>query len=280
MITILSYMQGLSGDFLAYQIHQNPGYVPVQLRPDSQNRYTLPCLTKPVFGWEVKNTRNQITPERMTALNTSYSNQHMILPTHQFQPVYNPDIRYVRLHSNDESIIRLSYAMWLFKSHKILQPPWMDRYDQICATPEPVRTELIQRYHKWKYMSYRYKLVPETGFNLRYYIHNYYKIYHNSIDISQNYREGYQYFGVGKILYDIEPEPLEEYLGIELDRTAIANYINANFDLLNTYGLDLNSPDFLDNLTDVLWPEMSQTINLDDYINENSSDIQSRFAGN
>lgn len=279
MITVLSYMQGLSGDFIAYQIHQNPTYESIELAPNSQNRYVMPCLTEPVFGWEIKNTRNQIDQQRLKVLQTVYK-RNIILPTHQFRPVYNDNLTWIRLHSQDESIVKLSYAMWIFKSHVILQPPWLDRYDQICATPEPIRTELLTKYHKWKYMSYQHKLMPNGQFDLRHYIKNYYTIYSEKVNINTNARQGYTYFDIAELLYQCKPDSLEQHLNITLDRQAISEYTDNNFKQLNNRGLQLDDLNFLDNLTDVVEQQMLQTIDLNDYINENSNnpDIRSRFA--
>ena len=271
-------MPGLSGDFVAYLSHQNPSYEPIDLEANSENRYVMPCLTVPVFGWEIKNTKNPIDQHRAKVLQTVYQ-KNIMLPTHQFRPIYNEDLGWIRLHSKDESIIKLSYAMWIFKSHIILQPPWLDRYDQIRATPEPIRTELLTKYHKWKYLSYHFDLMNNGKFDLRHYIKNYYEIYREKINIDTNARIGYKYFDIAELLYQCKPDAFEQHLNIKLDRKEISNYTDNNFKQLNKRGLRLDDQHFLDNLTDVIEQQMLQTIDLNDYINENSDnpDIQSRF---
>ena len=85
---------------------------------------------------------------------------------------------------------------------------------------------------------------------------------------------------IAELLYQCKPDSLEQHLNITLDRQAISEYTDNNFNQLNNRGLQLDDSNFLDNLTDVVEQQMLQTINLNDYINENSNnpDIRSRFA--
>ena len=156
---------------------------------------------------------------------------------------------------------------------------YWDRYDQICATPEPIRTELLTKYHKWKYLSYHFNLMNNGKFDLRHYIKNYYEIYREKINIDTNARIGYKYFDIAELLYQCKPDAFEQHLNIKLDRKEISNYTDNNFKQLNKRGLRLDDQHFLDNLTDVIEQQMLQTIDLNEYINENSDDpdIQSRF---
>ena len=271
MITILSYPQGCSGDFVALQIHKNESYHKIQLQPNSVNRYELPCLTENVFGWEVKVSKNNITKEIVDKLNKFYNYKDLVLPTHRFRPSYhfnefnNDDVNLVRLYTKNTDIIKLSYAMWLYKSHSILEEPYKERLQQLKNTPEPVRTELITKFHKWKYLCYYGNIMVNGQFDLGEYIKGYFKIYEQQCNLSFKKEEGYTYFDIADLIYNANTAKLEEYLNIELDKISFKNYADANYQLLKDNSVDLYSENFFDQLTDSLEDRMMQTLDLTDY---------------
>lgn len=266
MITILSYHPGFSGDFIASQIHKNDGYINIKLQPNNVNRYVWPCLTERVFGWEIKNTKLQtITKDNMDILNQVYNYQHMILPTHQFKPVYNNELNFIRLHSSNLDIVKLSFAMWLFKSHIINDTPWPERLSQIKNTPEPVRTELIKKFHKWKYLCYKHNLNKNNKFDVEEYIKGYFEIYKQKCDITVKYRDKYRYFDIQEIVYDSNTTKLENYLNVTLNKHNFTEYATANYKLLKDNSIDLYSNNFINQLILSVKDSMMETMDLTDY---------------
>lgn len=262
MITILSYTPGCSGDFIATQIHKNDSYYNIILEPNGVNRYELPCLTRDIFGWEVKTSKRNITKKRMDVLNKVYNYKDLILPTHRFKSIYNDELDFIRLYSNNLDVIKLSYAMWIYKSHAICSVPWPDRWEQIQNTPEPYRTELITKFHKWKYLCYRYNLTVEGKFDIDAYIKGYFEIYKQQVDLSFKKVKGYKYFDISEIIYEANTSELEEYLNIELDKTRFKNYADANFKLLEDKSVDLYSENFFKQLTLSVKDSMMETMDL------------------
>lgn len=271
MITILSYPQGCSGDFVALQIHKNPGYLDIKLEPNSVNRYELPCLTADIVGWEVKESKNDITKKIVDKLNKFYNYKNLVLPTHRFRPAYrfkefkNNDLNLVRLYTKNTDIIKLSYAMWLYKSHIILEEPHKERLQQIKNTPEPIRTELITKFHKWKYLCYSGNVMLNGQFDIGEYIKGYFKIYEQQCNLSFKKETGYTYFDISDLIYNANTSKLEEHLNIELDQNIFKNYADANYQLLKDNLVDLYSENFFDQLTDSIKDNMMQTMDLTNY---------------
>ena len=262
MITVLSYLQGCSGDFIATQIHKNDSYYNLTIDPNNVNRYVYPCLTNNIFGWQFKVSNQKITKQRMDILNEVYDYKNLILPTHQFSPVYNDELNFVRLYSTNLDVIKMSFAMWLYKSHAAPDAPWPERYEEILNTPEPFRSELITKFHKWKYLCYRYNLTVENKFDIDAYIKGYFEIYKKQCSLAFGQENGYKYFDISKIIYDANTTELEEYLSIDLDKNSFKNYADDNYKLLEDNSVDLYSENFLNQLVLSVKNTMMETMDL------------------
>ena len=260
MITLLSYVPGMSGDFLSYLIHKNPDYVDIELTPTLTNRYLFPCFTENINGREIKVTREKLDNQTIKILNEKYYNKKLVLPTHQFKKIYNNNLNYVRLFSSNEYTTKLSYAMWMIKSHSDVDEPWPQRYEEIKKIQDhSIRNEIIQHFHKWKYLAYKNNLLVDGKFDLYYYIKNYYVEYKN---MTQRIQAGYQYIDIHDTIYESNTDILNNIFNINIDCASIYNYANQNIDILTKNNINPAEDLFFQQLYNMLFTKLNETINL------------------
>lgn len=249
MITILSYHPGLSGDFLAYNIHQDKKYFNINdlcIKAES-NRYLFPCLTTPVLGWEIKVENKNLTIEDIHKLNIYYKID-IVLPTHIYRHIKkHKKCKYVRLYTKNETTLKLSFVLWWIKSHIISEEPYLSRLIEIKNIPEsPIKTELVTKFQKWKYLSYKLNFMNNGSFDLYYYIKNIYNYYihHASLDNMK----GFHNIDVYETIYNGNYKTIENIFDVEINNNLIKEYAHKNNELLNEIDIDINLENFLDQL--------------------------------
>jgi hypothetical protein len=249
MITILSYHPGLSGDFLAYNIHQDKKYFNINdlCIKTEFNRYLFPCLTTPVLGWEIKVENKNLTIEDIHKLNIYYKID-IVLPTHIYRHIKkHKKCKYVRLYTKNETTLKLSFVLWWIKSHIISEEPYLSRLIEIKNIPESlIKTELVTKFQKWKYLSYKLNFMNNGSFDLYYYIKNIYNFYihHASLDNMK----GFHNIDVYETIYNGNYKTIENIFEVEINNNLIKEYAHKNNELLNEIDIDINLENFLDQL--------------------------------
>ena len=262
----------MSGDFIAYLIHQNSEYVDIDdniydisYPKNANNRYLFPCLTTDVLDWSIKLSGNRLLDEDIDKLTSYYNNESLVLPTHRFRTIFNDKLTYIRLYTHDIYYSRLSYAMWFLKSHCMLQSPQPERIDVIKKIEnQSRREELMTKFTKWKWLAYRYECYcPEKGFDTRYYVKNYFiRYYYIHGHLDSNYRQGYNYIDANELIYKQKIEKLCNLLDINLNKSLLQSYTDTNYAMLEKYSIDIYSDKFFDQLHDLVEPELNKTMNL------------------
>jgi len=248
MITILSYHPGLSGDFLAYNIHQDKKYFNINhlfYKKTETNRYLFPCLTSSVLGWEIKDEFKNLIEYDINKLNTYYK-KNIILPTHFYKNTKKHEkCRYVRLYTKNETILKLSFVLWWIKSHIISDLPVLSRLIEINNMSKgPIKTEIVTRFQKWKYLSYKLNFMNNGSFDLYYYIKNIYNnfyIYHAQL----HNMEGFHNIDIYETIYTGNYKIIENIFNVEINEDLIKEYAYKNKELLKEINININSENFL-----------------------------------
>lgn len=254
----------MSGDFLAYLIHQNAGYNPVPESADSNNKYLFPNWCQEVYGWNNKVSDRGLRHSDNLHLTRHYNCDNLVIPTHRFQKPFSTDFEFIRLYTHDVAIARLCYAMWFIKAHSILAPPWPERLNRIRAIrTKKDRNELLTRWHKWKFLAWRERVHTEDGWDARHYIHNYFTRYYYIYNhLNSNHRRGYNYYDVADLLYKSDVGALEEQLNITIDQKILQAYTERNRSMLDVHGIDIHSNNFFNQLADAVMDNMNLSMDI------------------
>lgn len=284
MITIFSYLAGMSGDFIAYLVHQNPGYLQIDNPKNANNRYVFPSLTLEPLQFDAKihdlDARTHqdqfLSSVDIDKILKYYNKQHLVIPTHRFIATFDDRLTYVRLFTHNIPIARLSYAMFFLKSHCNLEEPYPSRLEQIKSIDnEIVREQLLTNYAKWKWLAWRYECCDiEKGFDTRYYVRNYFiRYYYIFGHLDSKFRQGYNYIDANELIYKQNTNELCKLLDVDLDKVLLQDYANTNYSLLEKNNIDIHSDKFFDQLHDLVEPELNKTINLYEKIKTRSEPI-------
>lgn len=254
----------MSGDFLAYLIHQNAGYCPVPESADSNNKYLFPNWAQEVYGWNNKVSNRGLQHSDNLNLTRHYQCENLVVPTHRFQSVFSDEFQFIRLYTHDIPTARISYAMWFLKAHSLLHEPWPERLLHIRDIQNPSeRDELLSRWHKWKFLAWQERVLSEDGWDARYYVHNYFtRYYYIHNHLNSNHRRGYNYYDLGDLLYSANVSALEKQLNITIDRKLLQEYAERNRGMLHVHGIDIHSDDFFDQLADAVMDNMNLSMDI------------------
>ena len=259
MIYYISYEPGLSGDFLAFLLHQNEGFYKIdQNITDNNNRYWFPNLTEP-FEYDFKLTKTPFTNEESAKL-TSYYKSSIALPTHTYLPNNNiQDTIFIRLYTQDIHIIKISFILWWIKSHCTPVDPSLARKKEIFEIKNNyIREELINSFEMWKYVAYKHNFLKNDKFDLYYYIE---KKYHHEIryirDIKYN---NYNNLDINDLFYK---NKLSSVCGVDIDQNRINNYVQNNYKIIDRTNINLNKDGWLNDLKEYIFKNLSPPIKLE-----------------
>lgn len=226
MNTLLSYHPGGCGEFLCNLIQPRVSTI------IENNRYVLSD------NYGLKNLPHD---QSFPILDIS----NACVPTHWFGPATYLDNN-IRLYSEDEETIKISYVMWWLKSHASSTIPWNER---ILEVKEKGWDDLLDDWHNWKYMA-RVHGIKE---DLRTYIEEIYYLHYKPNFMRKV--DGWTNLDLSQIIYGDKLIPeLNSILNIELDIQQIKSYAEKNKSM--TKGL-LNSDNFFDDLYVIVENEIS-----------------------
>lgn len=205
MNTLLSYHPGGSGEFLCNIICPKDNTI------IENNRYLLP---------DKHGLKNLPHDQEFPKLDIS----NACVPTHWFGPVTYFD-NHIRLYSEDEDIIKISYVMWWLKSHMNSTIPWNER---ILEVKERGWDDLLQNWHNWKYMA-RVHGIKE---DLRTYIEEIYYLHYKPNFMRQIY--GWTNLDLGQVVYGHKDIPkINNLLNTNIDVEKIKSYSERNISMYN-----------------------------------------------
>jgi len=264
--TLISYVPGLSGDFIAYMAHQDPSYYPIDLswvdniKVTKHNMWRFPNLLRPI-GLEAKTyplTRPWTVDQNLlNILHDIYGDKKILLPSHWYRPITPENTnglfdRGIRLYADSYRTLKICSALWWVKSHAIATDIWPHRQEEIeemIRSNHPLKhllPDILQSYHNWKYTSIRYNILKDGQLDLPTYIRRHLREVY-SYGNSLLYTENYLRVAVDNLVYgDLSNlEVVEDYLGVSIDRQQVKSYSETNYDLLNKcLGIDVNSSEF------------------------------------
>lgn len=259
----------MGGDFLAFQIHQDPKYFPITddtlylgIKTTEQNMWRFPNLLAPI-GLEAKiypNNRDwTVNEESMAVLNDIYGDKNIILPAHWYRSITPQTTnglfdKGIRLYAGDKKTLKFTYALWWIKSHVIANEIWPHRQEEIeelLQSDNPnkhLMPDVLENYHNWKYMSLRFDLLKDGQFDLRHYVEEFFnKIYAPGNKILFQFK--YSSYDVDKIFYSNmdELDLLEKELDVKIDRQQVKEYASINRNLIEEcLGFGIDSDQFND----------------------------------
>lgn len=262
----------MGGDFLAFQIHKDHKYFPIDderlydgLKVTVHNMWRFPNLLAPI-GLEAKiypSSRNwNCDKDAISKLNEMYQGKNILLPSHWYKTIDNTTTNGlfnsgIRLFASNRKTLKITYALWWLKSHVIANDIWPHRREEIeeyQGTDYPNKhllPKVLENYHNWKYNSMRYDILKNGEFDLRFYVENYFdKIYTNSNKIT--YINSYKFYDVDRIFFskDDQLRLIEEHLDVKIDRTQMKEYTEKNYSLIEkSLGFSVNDPKFDDDNT-------------------------------
>ena len=252
--TILSYLQGMSGDFISALIHQNPGYYDINLvnndplnkfSVSTSNRYFFPNMLFPINReskiWNRESWN--ITSDDLRTLNDYYGGAKLILPTHWYNKI-TPETtgglfnKGIKLYCLDNRYRLYAYTLWWVKSHINANEPWLERVLDLGRLVEqkPHVAHLYDNFHNWKFMSYKHNILKHGEPDLLTYITQFYKRLYKFNDLLPKKYDNYMYLDVDNILYNdmSNIDMLEQHMDVSISRSAVKEYTEKNMSLLNT----------------------------------------------
>lgn len=262
----------MSGDFLAFQIHQDPKYFPITdefiyagIKTTEQNMWRFPNLLAPT-GLEAKVYPNHkdwaVNEESLKVLNDVYGDKNIILPAHWYRSITPTTTnglfdRAIRLYASNRKTLKITYALWWIKSHVVANEIWPHRQEEIEElerSDHPYKhllPQVLDKYHNWKFMSLRYNLLNNGQFDLRYYVENHFnKVYSQGNSVSFKHR--YSLYDIDRIFYKDQAhlDLLEQELDVKIDRQLVKDYTLENCQLIeNSLGVSIDSEKFDDDNT-------------------------------
>jgi hypothetical protein len=265
--TLLSYLPGMNGDFLAFMIHQDPKFYTITdnlisegIKISKYNKWNFPNLLEPI-GLEAKiypNNRSWIVDNNsLKVLEKIYGDKQIILPSHWYNMISvnstnNLFGQGIRLFVKERYILKICYALWWIKSHVIANDIWPHRQEEINEMildnhkRRDLLLEILNSYHNWKFLSIKYDLLDEGKLDLYTYVRRYfYEVYVKSNQT--RYRLNYRLLDIDNLFYTDTSniKILENYFDIDIDKSLIEIYNRNNFNIIENYlGIKINSPEF------------------------------------
>lgn len=264
--TLISYMPGMSGDFISFLVHQDPKFYPISQESDyytirltRHNMWRFPNLLEPI-GLEAKiypYKQWRVTAESLKVLNDVYGDRQILLPSHWYSDI-SPKLtgglfnQGIRLFVKDPRVLKICYALWWIKSHTIANDIWPHRREEIQAMIDgdhPLKNlleSMLASYHNWKFLSIKYNLLDNGQFNIHSYIRRYFREVYAPKNHA-NIQENYLTLCLDNVIYGdmSELKRLEQYLEVTVDRTSVEQYTDTNYKLLENYlGFSVNSSKF------------------------------------
>jgi hypothetical protein len=265
--TLVSYLAGMSGDFLSFLIHRDPKFysiaddiIPNNIKITEHNMWRFPNLLYPI-GLEAKiypNNRNwAVNHDSLGKLHEIYGDKEILLPSHWYGYINQYTTnglfdRGVRLMVRDRHILKICYALWWIKSHTIANEIWPHRQeeiDEMIANNHPRKDlllSILNSYHNWKFMSIRYNLLKDGQLDINTYIRRYF----NEVYSGANHAKiklNYLVVELDNLIYGDQSNlsQLDEYFGVNIDRAAVKAYADDNYNIIEKYlGVGVNSPEF------------------------------------
>lgn len=263
MITpIISYLPGMSGDFLAWHIHLDEKFFPIkQIDVTDKNQFLFPNMLE-VLGEEAKNfpaaRKWPIDSANLEILRNLYDNKNICFPTHWFNRLNHcllPDFltKAVRLYCRDKNTLKLCFFLWCIKSHAIANDPWDERVVELGQLIQlgDHRQEQLQAltksFHNWKFLALKYNILLDGKLDLLTYLRDYYNKFY-AIWNSRPTPEEYLKLTVEDVIYSgTALEKLENYLDVKLSRSDIAEYAERNLNLVESeLGIKFASAEYQD----------------------------------
>jgi len=263
----------MSGDFLAYLIHQDKKYFNVELSAPYMsseialecNRYLFPCLTENVLGYEIKMHGGIISANDASVLKHHYKDKSLVLPTHIYHSPTTDMIRWYKVYTDDTIAINKAFVNWWLKSHIHTTRPGNDRLLYISQIEDEYwRNELTERFNKCKFLAYKNGILVNSRFDLDFYINSQYKNYVSSSRLRNI--PGYINIDINEILYKQRFKHLENMFGVSINPDIISEYVTKNEDKFLEHNIDPIRDNFKQQLCEVA--KNVQSINITDYIKQ------------
>lgn len=246
---ILSYLPGMSGDFIAWNIHKDKKFYPLSdINITSKNQFLFPNLLQ-VINEDAKTFPSEkpwpISRDNIEILRNIYNDKNICFPTHWHSNLNRcllPGFltKGIRLYCQDRRILKLCYFMWWIKSHVISYEPWDDRVVEIHQLMQlhdhryDELSKLQYSFHNWKFLALKYNLLLDGKLDLYTYIKghfdNVYSLYNGPSKFP-----GYLNLTVDNLIYtNTELNVLCDYLDIEINTQEIVDYANKNLNLVES----------------------------------------------
>lgn len=263
---LVSYLAGMSGDFLSYMIHRDPKFYPITdslipagIKTTEQNMWIFPNLLKPL-GLEAKIYPHATWAVDQTSLNMLheiYGDKTILLPSHWYGRI-RPETtnglfdQAIRLYVNDRKILKICYAMWWIKSHTIANGIWPHRQEEIeemLANNHPNKElllSILDSYDNWKFISIKFNLLNNGQLDLSTYVRKYFDEVYIKCNHT-NRKKNYFIVDVDNLIYgDLSNlSRIEEYLDVNIDRDIVKKYTQDNYQMLEQHlGISVNSREF------------------------------------
>lgn len=261
---IISYLPGMSGDFLAWHIHKDEKFFPItQIDVTDKNQFLFPNMLV-ALGEEAKNfpasRKWPIDAKNLEILQNLYNNKNICFPTHWLNRLNHcllPDFltTAVRLYCRDKNTLKLCFFLWCVKSHAISNEPWDDRVvelGQLIKQNDRRQKELltlIDSYHNWKFLALKYNTLLDGKLDLLTYLRGYYNKFYTVWNTRQ-VPMGYLKLTVEDVIYTgTELEKLENYLDVKINKQDIAAYAEQNINLVESeLGIKFASTEYQDDV--------------------------------
>lgn len=261
---LLSYQPGMSGDFIASNVHQDKKFYDISsdIR-DHNNRYWFPCLTRDITSTQIKHVRNYesmpFTDADFLKFNQVYKDKNVVFPTHWYSDLDSSKFEVlIRLYTDNPTIVNISYAMWWIKSHATSSSwPWNNRLDEIHKIPSgDIKDDLITKYHNWKYLAYKFNIPIDFDIYVKEFFNRIYYPYATSTKHNQ-----FRYLDLNT-LYTNELTDINEIFGTRIDEYTVQEYTSNNIRLLQENDIKYESESFLDSLIPYLKTIMADSQDL------------------
>jgi hypothetical protein len=265
--TLLSYLSGMSGDFLAFMIHQDPRFHTISdeliiedVKVSKHNRWFFPNLLEPI-GLEAKIYPNNrawaVDKKSIKTLKKIYGNKEIILPSHWYNNINlkstnNLFNQGIRLFVREKPILKICYALWWIKSHVVANYIWPHRQEEINEMimsnhkHKKLLLGILDCYHNWKYLSIKHDILNEGKLDLYTYVSRHFnEVYRKNNNTK--YKLNYLLIDVDNLIYTSTSNIgiIENYFQIKIDRSLIETYKKSNFDTIEKYlGIKIDSPEF------------------------------------
>lgn len=261
---IISYLPGMSGDFLAWCIHLDEKFFPiVNISITDKNQFLFPNMLE-ALGEEAKTFPSSrpwpIDANNLEILKNLYNNKNICFPTHwlnrlDYCLLPNFLTKAVRLYCRDKDTLKLCFFLWCVKSHAVSNDPWDDRVvelEQLIQLGDYRQAELqalTQSYHNWKFLALRHEILLDGKLDLLTYLREFYNRFYTVWNTRRAPAE-YLTLAVEDVIYtSVKLKKLENYLNVRINKQDIATYAEQNLNLVESeLGIKFASAEYHDDL--------------------------------